>query len=156
MDIQSYQATLNNLHNGFVICAVLTTIFFMAAILLFWRFGMFAIIRQRFGFEAKRSREEFKEQNEVTGVSKYHSVALGERTPRIQLKPKDAPGAAQAAEHASPGEPLPASSEPDEEPTPATTRLQSSEGPNENTPIAGFEVTKNILLIHTSRDTLVP
>jgi hypothetical protein len=184
MDIQNYQTTLNTLHNGFIVCAIFAAIFFVTAVLLFWRFGMFAIIRQRFGFEAKRSMEEFKEQNEVTGVPKYHSVALGERTPRIQLKPKDAPGAAQAAEqaaeHTPSNESVAADAELDEESTPFTTRLDAegvspatprhperrgvspavegsySEDSNDDAQTARFEVTKNILLIHTSRDTLVP
>jgi hypothetical protein len=164
MDIQNYQTTLSALHSGFIVCALLAAIFFVVAILMFWRFGMFSIIRQRFGIEAKRSMAEFKEQNETTGVPKYHSIALGERTPRAGLKPGDAPSAAPSAvqtfeqnsKRVSVGEPLTASLDPDEGSAPLTTRLQNSESPSSSAEIAGFEVTKNALLIHTPRDTLVP
>jgi hypothetical protein len=168
MDIQRYQNTLDILHNGFIVCAVLAVMFLMTAVLLFWRFGMVAVIRQRFGIEAKRSIEEFKEQNESTGALKYHSAALGERTPRAQLKPEDAP-AAQAVGHTSLGAASPSTAKQiTDEVAPLTTRLDSNlaiaaevligaqeDRARESVQIVGFEVTKNVLLIEASRDALI-
>jgi hypothetical protein len=220
MDIQRYQTTLDILHNGFIICTVLAILFLIITVLLFWRFDILTIIQQRFGIEAKRSREEFKEVNESTGALKYHSGALGERTPRTQLKPQDDPAMARAARVAaasgglSPEQaaaisgPLPrapevmvsgsmpqANASRHEAVAPLTTQLNSAmpgvamqgavssgalpppsgaaivaaapqgsgavmasleDAKRESLRTAGFEITRNVLLIHTTRDTLVP
>lgn len=226
MDIQRYQTTLDILHNGFIICAVLAVLFLIATVLLFWRFGMLTIIQQRFGIEAKRSREEFKEVNESTGALKYDSGALGERTPRDQLRPQDDPAMILAARAAALSGGLagrsgglatgvssgklkggpPLTTRLYKKPTPAATAAVVAEAeaamtgaapgavpgagavpvgagaaqpngaavaappqsgglvsgalPEDATPellrLDGLEITRNVLLIHTSRDTLVP
>jgi hypothetical protein len=194
---QQYQTTLDILHAGFIICTVLAVLFLLVTALLFWRFGMLTVIQQRFGIEAKRTIEEFREQNESTGALKYHSVALGERTPQSLHKPEGADtgisGAMKAfrrnsrklADKKPPAAPSPPASPLFEEAAPQTTRLDNSgaiaemataqgvgaavamqgvgaaaaaqgEAVRGSPPNAGFEVTRNVLLIHTSRDTLVP
>jgi hypothetical protein len=81
MSIEELQASINILHNGFLISLMLTVLFLALSVLLFFRFEMRTVFRQMLGLEAKQRMSEFNQSDAATGPLRYNSAALGERTP---------------------------------------------------------------------------
>ena len=85
MSVEELQASIDILHNGFLISLMLTVVFLALTVLLFFRFDMNTVFRQMLGFEAKQRIAQFNKNDAATQNLQesliYNSVATKERTP---------------------------------------------------------------------------